>query len=381
MKSKYELSISANYVPDWGIVEGFREIFQNALDNASTNPKNKMGFNFNEDAGEVAISNKTSILEIESLLLGLTTKAGDKGTIGKHGEGYKLGFIALLRAGKTVKVYNYGKKEIWTAKLVKSKRYNGSIIPVVTVEKQAFWKSVPDSDLTVVVGNITTEDYASLIVKNLHLRHSIEAFEVPNMGNILTAENERGNIYVRGLFVCNHEEMTYGYDFEPELIELDRDRKLVRTFDITWNTSAMWRYAYGKDFMRKEVLEMIKDAKKDVQYFKDRMHTVNKVKEDAAVEESIADELAKDFQKEFGYHSYPVMDNKEMSIVQEKSTSKTVMVNPVVAKYIRSAPNVKVMRIPDEIPLKQQFQELLDDIEGKLLEEEVDRFSQLIMKL
>lgn len=43
MASKYELTISTNYVPDWTYIEAFRELFQNAIDNEITNPDNKMG--------------------------------------------------------------------------------------------------------------------------------------------------------------------------------------------------------------------------------------------------------------------------------------------------------------------------------------------------
>lgn len=47
--SKYELSISADYVPTWGVVEGAREFFQNALDEQVADPENKMFFEYDED--------------------------------------------------------------------------------------------------------------------------------------------------------------------------------------------------------------------------------------------------------------------------------------------------------------------------------------------
>ena len=42
--------------------------------------------------------------------------------LGGSGEGYKIAFMVLLRNNKGIKVYNYGNRETWDAKLVKSKR-------------------------------------------------------------------------------------------------------------------------------------------------------------------------------------------------------------------------------------------------------------------
>lgn len=44
--TKFELTISTNYVPDWTYVEALRELFQNALDQQTENPANKMLFEY-----------------------------------------------------------------------------------------------------------------------------------------------------------------------------------------------------------------------------------------------------------------------------------------------------------------------------------------------
>ena len=121
------------------------EIFQNALDNEIANPENKMGFNYDEENQRLTISNKTSVLNPESLLLGSSTKRDDKDTIGKHGEGYKIAFMVLLREGKDIKVYNYSAREIWETRLVKAKRYNNRLVPTIFINKQAIWNKVPNS--------------------------------------------------------------------------------------------------------------------------------------------------------------------------------------------------------------------------------------------
>lgn len=381
MASKYELSISTDYVPDWTYVEAIREIFQNALDNEIANPENKMGFDYDEENQRLTVSNKTSVLNPESLLLGSSTKRDDKDTIGKHGEGYKIAFMVLLREGKDIKVYNYGAREIWETRLVKAKRYNNRLVPTIFINKQAIWNKIPNSDLTITIDNITPEEYSELVNKNLHLRDNVNYFEVPEHGRILIDKEEKGNIYVKGLFVCKNKDIEYGYDFEPTLIELDRDRKLVDTFNIAWHSSAMWRYAFAKDFKRDEMIRMIKEGKEDTKYIKQRTWTFNSgTVEGNTIEELLADELAKDFLENHGENSIPVKDNRELTLVNQ-SKAKPVLVNEVVAEYIRQSTAVRVMEVPQEETLREQFQKLLDDIESKLTDEEVERFTQLINKL
>lgn len=381
MASKYELSISTDYVPDWTYVEAIREIFQNALDNEIANPENKMGFDYDEENQRLTVSNKTSVLNPESLLLGSSTKRDDKDTIGKHGEGYKIAFMVLLREGKDIKVYNYGAREIWEARLVKAKRYNNRLVPTIFINKQAIWSKVPNSDLTITIDNITSEEYKELVNKNLHLRDNVNYFEIPENGRILIDKEEKGNIYVKGLFVCKDKDIEYGYDFEPKLIELDRDRKLVDTFNIAWQSSAMWRYAFAKDFKRDEMIRMIKEGKEDTRYIKQRNWTFNSgIVEGHTVEELLADELAKDFLENHGENSIPVKDNRELTLVNQ-SKSKPVLVNEVVSDYIRQSTAVKVMEVPKEETIREQLQKLLDDIESKLTDEEVERFTQIISRL
>ena len=39
---KFELSISADYVPEWGVTEAVREFFQNSIDEETRDSSNKM---------------------------------------------------------------------------------------------------------------------------------------------------------------------------------------------------------------------------------------------------------------------------------------------------------------------------------------------------
>ena len=104
---KYELSISADYVPEWGTTEAIREFFQNSIDEETRDSSNKMFFDYDSESQTIRIGNKHSDLDIKTLLFGVTTKNKDSAMIGNHGEGYKIATVVLLRLGKTVVFQNY----------------------------------------------------------------------------------------------------------------------------------------------------------------------------------------------------------------------------------------------------------------------------------
>lgn len=47
--NRFELSLHPDYVPDWTMVDGIREILQNALDQQIVNPRNAMTVDYDED--------------------------------------------------------------------------------------------------------------------------------------------------------------------------------------------------------------------------------------------------------------------------------------------------------------------------------------------
>lgn len=361
MTSKYELPFSTSYVPDWTFIEAFRELFQNALDNEITTPENTMGFKYDLATETLTVTNKSSALELDTLLLGSTSKASDANTIGRHGEGYKIAFLVLLREGKTITVQNYGKREIWTTKLVKSKRYNNQLVPTIYVDKTAMWKKVPDNNLTIEVGNITKEEYQAIVVKNLNLQTDVVGIRVPKYGKILTAPSEKGNLYVKGLYICHNDDVSYGYDFEPGIIQLDRDRRLIASFDLAWNTSAMWKIAYAQKDMRNDFLGMVSTNASDIQYIKSNS-VYNHVP--SGTEDGLANDIAKGFIRKHGADAIPVTNNDELQAAQSAG-SKAVMVSETEAHYIRRS-DIEIQDVPAIIKVWEKFDDFINSIADKL---------------
>lgn len=377
MQSKFELSISTGYVPDWGIVEAFRELYQNAIDNETINPENKASFSFvqeDEKTGTVRITNKTSVLTKESLLLGSTTKANDENTIGKHGEGYKIAFMVLLRNGKKIKVYNSSAKEMWEVRLVKSRKYNGQLVTTVFVQKDAVWKKKTDDNLTIEVSGITPEEYAEVVDKNLHL-HEYKSVAVGEYGEILLDESEAGRVYVEGLYVCESKGFKYGYNLKASRINLDRDRKLVDSFHLEWETSGMWVKLSSENAEYKESFaQLVSEHTRDVSKSANNdCFTFTAAEAYEAVYEK--------FLRENGSNAVPVTDNLEYEEVKRSSGYRPVIVSEDIATMIHKS---KTYVEPVEIavkPVSVKLSEWLEGVKDRLSEDEIGDLETLISEI
>lgn len=356
--SKIELTIAPNYVPTWTIVDAIRELFQNALDQQKQNPENVASWDYDEETETFTIRNATSKLTAASLLLGQTSKADDKSTIGQFGEGYKIATLVLLRNNKNVVFYNYGAREIWRPRFVKSRRFGTDILTFFT-EKPAIWEKVPSADLVITVEGITTDEYAEIVESNLHLRTDYEVVEHTRFGDII---NVPGKVYVNGLYVCDYEPYEYGYNFKPEHIRLDRDRKMVSDFDLRWMASQMWSNSENKD----KVLELIESDKADVAFIKDLY--AGKKWQDLAVDK---------FYQVYGKEAVPVSTQEELDKVPAGYKGIVVSDNYKALitssfKYVKPVDNSKESPEPLD-----ELQDWFDSIKSKLDSDEIEQFEAI----
>ncbi len=355
---KYELSISADYVPEWGVVEATREFFQNSIDEQTRDGSNKMFFNYDSETQVMRIGNKHSDLNIKTLLFGVTTKAKDSEMIGNHGEGYKIATVVFLRLGKSVVFYNYCRREIWRPRLVKSRKYDGVLVPTFFVENKAIWKEIPEHSLIIEVGGITPEDYEKIQSCNLHLQENYSRRET-SYGAILDDEEYIGHIFVGGLHICRDERLDIGIDFKPKIVRLERDRSMVNSFDVQWYAARM--------------IAELKDAK----IIKKALESYSGVYiTPYSISEELRNEIAEDFINKHGAKSVPISNQMDMEKLK-KQGYKPVIVSEAKRNIILESGFYEEIKAKNDYerenarPLYDRFCEFAEKIENRLEESEV----------
>lgn len=313
MTSRYELTISKNYVKDWTYLEGVREFFQNAIDESMSNPDHAMHYQYDSVTNTLVIRNDNCKLNVNSLLLGESSK-GNGSYIGSFGEGYKIGILVLLRNNKGVTIENA--KDLWSTSIVKSRRYK-SEIPIVLVTKN---HNKSNKDLTVSISGITPDEFDEISNNVLYIKdknHTLNKIKT-DYGDLLTDESERGRVYVGGLFVCNDFELKYGYNINPSVISLNRDRNMISSFDLIWNTSRIIAEAFRND--NSKLLDSLKS--KDAKYIETALSASDKERLSEYFSEKYKGAVPVSTQEEYNY-----FQRKNMNPIIVKENVKSIIIS------------------------------------------------------
>lgn len=372
--SRYELGLSFSYVKNWGVQEALRELLQNALDSADE------GYPIYVDYDVVnqilRIGNKGTALSKKTILLGESGKC--EGQRGKYGEGYKLAILVLLREGLRPTIYN-GESEIWRPKRIKSRKY-GVDVPVIDIERGIFKKN-SQCDVLYEIENITTEMYAEMLERTRFLQCGDNSKEVKTNKTVILLDTEqKGSIYVGGLFVCEEEGFEYGYDFSPSDVSLDRDRQMVKGFDIEWYSSRAWIQAVveGKREYA-ELSKMLDNNTREVSYCGSMLASNSKA-------EKIITATAESFKAEYGEKAIPVTSQEDAENARSKGYT------PVVVAYAKhyvlqhtqeySAEVVaELQRDAQSDDLQEQLLQWLEDVANSLTDEQYNKGLELIDRI
>lgn len=358
---KIELTLAPTYVPSWTYVDAIRELFQNALDQEAQYPGNAASWRYDKATNTMYISNATSKLTAASLLLGHTTKASSESTVGQFGEGYKIATLVLLREGKRVVFYNYGAKEIWRPRFVKSRKFGTDILTFFIEKVDGPFKKPQNADLTLSIEGITPEEYEKIAESNLLIRTDYTVVEETVYGQVLDL---KGKVFVNGLYVCDYEPYEYGYNFKPQYIKLDRDRKMVSDFDLRWKASRMWSASSNKD----KVMDMVIAGKADVAYIKDVDWQSYE----------LCNTAASRFYDVYGPEAIPVTTQEELEDIPDGY--KGIVVNSCYNDLIRGSSDFVMPTHGASSPLAN-LQQWFDNVKGKLSESDIVKFESLMEDL
>lgn len=212
---KIELTITTDYVKHWGLWEAVRELLQNAIDQSRVEGEMEV---LVEDDGDLVINTSEGKLDRKSLLLGASTKVD--GDIGQFGEGYKLALLVLCRMGYGVVIFTNGEK--WSPCIEYSEIFDCDVL-CINIEKN---EGVDRDGVQFVVQGV-----GSGVLDGKWLPEA-----EPN--SILKGHD--GDVFIEGLFVCHLDDLEEGYNFTSDRLSLDRDRRMVSEFNVSWEVGRIW---------------------------------------------------------------------------------------------------------------------------------------------
>lgn len=318
VKNKIELSISKNYVSNWGVWEALREIIQNAQD------ADKQGhtMEIKQVNDKLIITTNGVNLPISSLVLGNTSKSDDVELVGKYGEGYKLALVVLLREGYNVTIKSGN--TIWEPTFSTSDVYDTEVLCINIYENKHSTQS--NSQKTVFnIQGLTYSDINELSIKSLAVRQSkgIKLGQVVDStyGRILTEPEFSGKFYVEGLYIQDDQSFQYGYSFDSEVVSLDRDRKALNYYELLrLTTDSLLNQTEDIKIVRTS----LSSTKKDLNYLKDSDYV------------NVPYDLAKSYAHEF-IKEHNIDEDTFVGTEQEvllSGAEKTHVTNKVEAKIV-----------------------------------------------
>lgn len=370
----YELTLTPNYVSDWTFNDAIRELIQNGTDQEVLDKENHFSIEYDRKRQVLQLKNSKSVLKINTLLLGRSSKAGNDDTVGQFGEGYKIAALVLNRIGKTFTVLNNEKNEVWESRFKNSEKWLEKILAFYISKRET-----EDTGLCIEVENVSWGEYCGLsdvwmkFDEDDHMGMSVVD---TSYGEILTDEDYAGKVYVNGLSVNCNADLKYGYNFKPKYIKLERDRKACDSFDAREITCRM--IAEGMvngDIPIDEVNRMVNDDAGDVYNFE-----YNTYEEDV---QKVQEVLLEAFDRQNPQpYSIPVVSQEQSRKIKAYG-GNPVVVPSKVAKLLKEEISQRIREL-EELPvsnaltLKERFSRWYDIYSGELNDDAAKEIKILI---
>lgn len=312
------LTISRDYVSQWGVWEAAREIVQNAFDTKD------YSIDYDLDLGVMTVCSKGGSLDKKTLILGNSTKRDDDSSIGTYGEGFKLALLVLLREGKNVTIKNGS--SLWTPHFDSHPTLENECL-ALTIEENV----IQDNDSTVefIIEGLTGEEIEEIQHKTLY-NFDKRYVEASHNESFCWRPDGTPELYVGGLFVCNlNDKYALSYNFTPDILHLDRDRKSVCTFSLSLEATKMIAISGNYDLLA----ELAEAEAEDVSDYYNVEYSHGYSSGSAGPKDELKKVLSESFIKKHGEKAYPINANwgeKEKRVQTVKSIEAGFI--PVVVK-------------------------------------------------
>lgn len=344
MIKNYEITISPNYVSNWGINEAIREILQNAIDADKNGYKKSIYYS----GDTLYINNEGISLSAKDLILGCSSKLDQDGMIGKYGEGFKLALVVLLRKGMNVYVDNNDK--LWSPSFKVSEQFGTQVL------------NIEESDdgrgegLTFVISPVDQQLYNSLLNYFPCIDESFGNVVNCDNGQILLDKQFKGKMYVEGLYIQTDDNFQYGYNFNSDVVELDRDRKAINYYELRALTA---QSIVTAEECNKEIFDAITKSCVDVRDI-----------------EEVIDEASESFLEEYREQFYEENELEENTLVATESVMKQleqmdidvpVVKGTEIQSYLIAKANDKlgiIEEAKEAIKNKDEKEEAFDDFKN-----------------
>lgn len=220
-----ELSITPDYVPEWGLWEAIRELVQNAKDVEDSEPGATANIHYDEKLQILTIDNDKVCVTREQLLIGNTSKRGTEQR-GQFGEGMKLAFLVLARNGYVVSLVSGS--ELWIPTIRKSDKFNSDVLTIICKASSQRY-----SGTTVTVTGIAKEVWDQVSVRFLWMTPERAYKRQKDSPGSSWHSDGPSKAFCKGIYICDLPTAKFSYDFEQ--VKLNRDRGVPDIHSVRTN--------------------------------------------------------------------------------------------------------------------------------------------------
>lgn len=306
---RIEFPISAEYLDRdvWSKWAGVRECVQNAKDAATAGAE--MTVEHFPRSNRLVITSKGLTMDVRALVYGHSTKRGDDRMIGRHGDGLISALVALTREGCDVRIETGD--EAWVPSFEASPKFAGERVLVIRTRKIARRDHV-----SIEINNVSATEWSEFRKRFFFLLTEAERGETVETsgGDMLLSPALKGRVFVKGIYVQTSENLSAGYNIAD--LSLDRDRRVISGWDLSWHTSQIIQRASGKNADAAAGLyqnlkkESAADGSAGIEY---------------ARGEAVVSDVAARFEAEFGVGTVPVANETEATRIRSLGAMASVV--------------------------------------------------------